>query len=154
VRLEYVEFNDQKLWHYGLTHVPAEGFKRGRTWVAKGREAASESLIQQYHELTGDEPDSAKSIQQFFTERRARTSARAEAMSANCWQYVGMTWFDCGPNWWTGCETLTDYGNYRQPYDMRYNVDYAWCFPVSYPYPSNCESYNVATSWATSDPCF
>ena len=153
-QLEYVLFADQQLWHYGLMHVPVEGFKRGHAWVAKGREAASERYFEEYQKLSGQEADTPSAVQQFFAERRARSSVKMESSGANCWQYNGFAIFDCGSNWFTGCETGTDYGNYQRPYDMEYYAAYAFCFPWSWPYPADCESYSVATSWATSSPCF
>jgi hypothetical protein len=153
-QLDYVEFADRQLWHYGLMHVPTEGFTRGRAWVAKGREAAAARLFQEYEKLSGQAADTPSTVQQFFTEKRARSSAKMEQSTANCWQYVGAAWFDCGSNGYTGCETMTDVGNYGPPFDMRYNAEQTWCFAMSWPYPNNCWTYNVWTSWATSDPCY
>ncbi len=152
-RLEYVMFSDQQLWHYGLMHVPVEGFKRGRAWAVKGREAESEQMFKQYQELSGQQADTPNAVQQFFQERQARASVKTDHSGAHCWRYHGAVWFDCGPHWFTGCETLTDYGSYGPPFDMQYYADYAYCFAAAWPYPTNCDTYNVITSWATSDPC-
>lgn len=155
VQLEYIEFEDQQLWHYGLMHVPIEGFKGGRTWVAKGREASSEKLFEEYQQLTGKEVGKPNEVQQFFNEKRAKASIKLTGILApiHCWQYVGMTWFDCGPNYLTGCEAPTDYGNYQQPYDVQYKAKYLTCTAQSYPYPPNCNTYHVITSWSTPFVC-
>ena len=156
VKLEYVEFADHQLWRYGLMHSPFDGFK-GRTWIVKGREASTEQQLRAYRKATGEETPKVTEVQQFFKQRSARTKSAFSAPeydSTQCMNYAGFAIFDCGPNDYSGCETGTDYGNYIPPLQHKFYNDSTYCFPWSYPYPSNCWTLSVLVTWMTSETCF